>query len=156
MRTGKRVWHYQFIHHGLFDYDTPAFPVLVNVMHEGRRTKAVAQITKQGFCYVFDQVTSEPLWPIEERPASASTMPGEHPSPTQPHPTKPAAFDRQGLSVDDLIDFTPELRQETENLSAVRIRATLYTTVEERHHLPPRHHGRRACCMCPPTRVLRS
>ena len=118
MRTGKRVWHYQFIHHGLFDYDTPAFPVLVNVMHEGRRTKAVAQITKQGFCYVFDQVTSEPLWPIEERPASASTLPGEHPSPTQPHPTKPAAFDRQGLSVDDLIDFTPELRQETENLSA--------------------------------------
>ena len=110
VRTGKRVWHYQLIHHGLWDYDTPAAPVLVEVVLDGRPIKAVAQVTKQGFCFVFDRITGEPVWPIEERPVPPSTVPGERASPTQPFPTWPLPFDRQGLSEDDLIDFTPELK----------------------------------------------
>lgn len=131
-RTGKRVWHYQFIHHGLFDYDTPAAPVLVDVVVDGKPVKAVAQVTKQGFCYVFDRVTGKPVWPIEERPAPASTAPGEHASPTQPFPTKPAAFDRQGLSEEDLIDFTPELRQAAKDIIADYDYGPLYTPPSER------------------------
>ena len=131
VRTGERIWHYQFIHHGLFDYDTPAAPVLVDVLHEGRLVKAVAQVTKQGFCYVFDRVTGEPLWPIEERPAPASTAAGEHASPTQPFPTKPAAFDRQGLALDDLIDFTPQLREQAEEIVSGHLYGPLYTPPSE-------------------------
>lgn len=110
--TGRRVWHYQMVHHGLWDYDPPAAPVLADLTVGGRRIKAVAQVTKQGFCYVFDRVTGEPVWPIEERPVPSSDVPGERTSPTQPFPTRPAPFERQGLTEDDLIDFTPELRAE--------------------------------------------
>ena len=112
VRTGERVWHYQLVHHGLWDWDTPAAPLLLDVMVGGRTVRAVAQITKQAFLYVFDRVTGEPIWPIEERPVSPSDVPTEKASPTQPFPTKPAPFDRQGIGPDDLIDFTPELKAE--------------------------------------------
>ena len=110
--TGKRVWHYQTVHHDLFDYDNPAAPILVDLTVDGKPVKAVAQITKQSFTYVLDRVTGKPVWPIEERPVPASTVPGEQASPTQPFPTRPPPFDRQGITENDLIDFTPELRAE--------------------------------------------
>jgi quinoprotein glucose dehydrogenase len=110
--TGRRVWHFQTVHHDLFDYDNPAAPVLGDITVDGRRIKAVVQVTKQAFAYVLDRVTGKPVWPIEERPVPASTVPGERASATQPVPTKPPPFDRQGVTVDDLIDFTPELRAE--------------------------------------------
>lgn len=111
-RTGKRVWHFQMVHHGLWDYDLPAAPNLIDIRVNGKLVKAVAQVSKQGFCYVFDRVTGKPIWPIEERPVPQSTVPGERPSPTQPFPTKPAPFDRQGITENDVSDFTPELRKE--------------------------------------------
>ncbi len=110
--TGERVWHYQLVHHGLWDYDPPAAPILMDLVVDGRPIRAVTQITKQAFAYVFDRVTGEPVWPFEERPVPQSQTPGERTSPTQPFPTKPPAFDRQGVTIDDLIDFTPELRAE--------------------------------------------
>ncbi len=111
-RTGRRVWHFQLVHHGVWDWDPPTAPILLDLTVAGRRIKAVAQITKQAWVYVFDRVTGEPVWPIEERPVPQSNVAGEHTSPTQPFPTKPAPFDRQGFTVDDLIDLTPELRAE--------------------------------------------
>ena len=110
--TGQRVWHYQFVHHDLWDSDLPAAPNLIDITVDEQRIKAVAQVTKHGFVFVFDRITGEPVWPIEERAVSVSDVPGESASETQPFPTKPPAFDRQGLTIDDLIDFTPELRQE--------------------------------------------
>lgn len=109
-RTGRLVWSFQTVHHGLWDYDNPAAPNLLDVTVNGRAVRAVAQITKQGFVFAFDRVTGEPLWPIVERPVPASDVPGERASPTQPVPTKPAPFESQGVSVDDLADFTPEIR----------------------------------------------
>jgi quinoprotein glucose dehydrogenase len=111
-RTGKRVWHFQTVHHGVWDYDLPAAPVLCDIRVDGKRIKAVAQISKTGFCFVFDRVTGKPVWPIEERPVPQSTVPGERTSPTQPFPTKPPPYELQGATKDNLIDFTPELRQE--------------------------------------------
>ena len=109
-RTGERVWHFQTVHHGLWDYDLPAPPNLMTLEVEGRTIDAVGVITKSGFTFVFDRVTGEPVWPIEERPVPASDVPGEVTSATQPFPTKPAPFARQGFTEDDLIDLTPELR----------------------------------------------
>jgi quinoprotein glucose dehydrogenase len=109
-KTGRRVWHFQTVHHGLWDYDNPAAPNLLDITVDGRRIKALAQVTKQGFIYTFDRVTGAPVWPIEERPVPQSTVPGEVTSPTQPFPTRPAPFEAQGATEDDLIDFTPELR----------------------------------------------
>jgi glucose dehydrogenase len=126
-KTGRRVWHFQMVHHGLWDYDLPCAPNLVDVTQNGRRIKAVAQVTKQAFCYVFDRVTGKPLWPIEERPVPPTTMPGDRAWPTQPFPTRPAAFDRQGLSEDDLIDFTPELRAEAKEIVKTWVHGPLYT-----------------------------
>jgi glucose dehydrogenase len=108
--TGQRVWHQQLVHHDLWDYDLPAAPVLADIRVDGRNIKAVVQVTKQGFAFVFDRVTGRPVWPIEERPVPQSKTPGEQTSPTQPFPTKPPPFERQGVTIDDLIDFTPELR----------------------------------------------
>jgi len=108
--TGERVWHYQLVHHDLWDYDLPAAPILADITVDGRRIRAVVQVTKQAFAFVFDRVTGQPVWPIEERPVPQSKTPGEQTSATQPFPTKPPAFDRQGVTLDDLIDFTPELR----------------------------------------------
>lgn len=110
-KTGKRVWHFQGVHHGIWDYDFPAAPILVDINVNGKPVKAVAQVSKQGFTYVFDRKTGEPVWPIEERPVPQSTVPGERTWPTQPHPTRPPAYERQGITENDLIDFTPELKQ---------------------------------------------
>jgi quinoprotein glucose dehydrogenase len=108
-RTGERVWHYQIVHHDIFEYDNPSAPILMDVTVEGKRAPAVVQLTKQAFAFAFNRVTGEPLWPIEERPVPPSDVPGERASATQPFPTKPAGFDQQGASVSDLIDFTPEI-----------------------------------------------
>jgi len=116
--TGELAWHFQLVHHGLWDYDLPAAPSLIDVTVAGRRIRALAQVTKQGFVYVFDRATGEPVWPIEERPVAQSTVPGERTSPTQPFPTRPAPFERQGVSVDDLIDYTPALRSAAEAILA--------------------------------------
>ena len=112
LKTGQRKWHYQLVHHGIWDMDIPCAPILADITVNGRAIKAVAQPTKQGWLYVFDRLTGKPVWPIEERPVEKGTVPGEWYSPTQPFVTKPPAYDRQGVSVDDLIDFTPELHQE--------------------------------------------
>ena len=112
LETGERIWHFQFVHHPIWDYDVPCPPILVDLTVDGREIKAVAQPTKQGWVYVFDRLTGEPVWPIEERPVPAGTVPGEWYAPTQPFPTKPPPFERQGFPVDELIDFTPELRAE--------------------------------------------
>ena len=109
-RTGEIVWYYQLIHHDIWDWDNPTAPILMDITVDGRLIKAVAQVTKQAFVYTFNRVTGEPIWPIEERPVPSSDVPGEWTSPTQPFPTKPPPFDRQGFSENDLIDFTPELR----------------------------------------------
>ena len=110
--TGERVWHFQMVHHGLWDYDNPAAPNLVDITVDRRPIKAVVQVSKQGFTYVFDRVTGEPVWPIVELAVPPSLVPGERASPTQPFPTWPLPFERQGITVNDLIDFTPELRAE--------------------------------------------
>jgi quinoprotein glucose dehydrogenase len=111
-KTGKRLWYYQLSHHDLWDYDLPAAPILADITVNGRRIKAVAQVTKQSWVFVFDRVTGEPVWPIVERPVKRGNAPGEWYSPTQPYPTRPAPFDRQGFSIDDVIDFTPALKAE--------------------------------------------
>jgi quinoprotein glucose dehydrogenase len=111
-KKGTRRWHFQTVHHDLWDYDLPAAPVLMDIEVDGRAIKAVAQVTKQGFVFVLDRVTGEPVWPVEERPVAASDVPGERTAPTQPFPTKPPAFELQGSVDDNLIDFTPELRKE--------------------------------------------
>jgi quinoprotein glucose dehydrogenase len=116
LKTGERKWHYQLVHHGIWDMDIPCAPMLVDITVNGRTVKAVAQPTKQAFLYVLDRLTGKPIWPIEERPVEQSTVPGEKTSPTQPFPTKPPAYDLQGSSIDDLIDFTPELRAEAVKL----------------------------------------
>ena len=95
--TGKRVWHFQTVHHGLWDYDNPAAPNLLDITVDGKRIKALAQITKQGYVYTFDRVTGKPVWPIVETPVPASDVPGEKASPTQPIPSKPAPFEYQGV-----------------------------------------------------------
>ncbi len=116
LQTGKRKWHYQLVHHGLWDMDIPCAPMLVDMTVNGKTVKAVAQPTKQAFLYVFNRETGEPIWPIEERPVAKGDVPGEWYSPTQPFPTKPPAFDNQGISSDSLINFTPELHAEAEKL----------------------------------------
>jgi quinoprotein glucose dehydrogenase len=125
--SGERVWHFQTVHHDLWDYDLPAAPILADITVDRRAIKAVVQITKQGFAFVFNRVTGQPVWPIEERFVPQSTTPGERTSPTQPFPTKPAPFDRQGVSVDDLIDFTPELRAEAIEITKRYVTGPLFT-----------------------------
>ncbi|MEX2582837.1 MAG: pyrroloquinoline quinone-dependent dehydrogenase [Gemmatimonadota bacterium] len=114
--TGERVWHYQLVHHGVWDYDLPAAPTLIDITVDGRPIEAVAQITKQGFVYVFDRRTGEPVWPIVERPVPQSDVPGERLSPTQPFPTRPAPYERQGITKDDIVDYTSEIRAEAEEI----------------------------------------
>jgi quinoprotein glucose dehydrogenase len=117
LKTGRRRWHYQVVHHGIWDYDLPGAPLLMDVTINGKLRKIVGQPSKQGWLYTFDRLTGEPIWPIEERPVPQSTVPGEKTSPTQPFPTRPPAFSRNYLAKDDVIDFTPALRaQALENL----------------------------------------
>ena len=110
LKTGKRKWHYQVVHHPMWDYDLSSAPILADINVNGRAIKAVALPSKESFLYVFDRVTGQPVWPIEERPVPKGDVPGEWYSPTQPFPTKPPAYARQAITVDELIDFTPALR----------------------------------------------
>ena len=118
LKTGQRKWHYQLVHHGIWDMDIPCAPILMDLTVDGRAIKAIGQPTKQGWIYVFDRVTGKPVWPIEERPVEKGDVPGEWYSPTQPFVTKPPPFDRQGVAIDDLIDFTPALREEAVKLAS--------------------------------------
>lgn len=126
-QSGKLKWYFQGVHHGLWDYDFPAAPTLVDIKVDGKRIKAVAQVSKQGFTYVFDRATGKPVWPIEERPVPQSTVAGEQTAATQPFPTKPPAFARQGISENDIIDFTPELRAQAKKLLAEYTYGPLFT-----------------------------
>ena len=110
IETGERRWHYQTEHHGLWDRDIPAPPVLMDIRHGGKVVKALALPTKQAFLFVLDRATGKPIWPIREQKVLAGDIPGEYYSPTQPVPSKPPAFDRQGFSADDVIDWTPEIK----------------------------------------------
>jgi quinoprotein glucose dehydrogenase len=112
--TGKRKWHYQLVHHGLWDYDPPGPPVLASIKVGGKAIEAVVQLTKTGWAFVFDRVTGMPVWPIEERTVPASDAPGEKSWPTQPFPTRPPAFEEQGVTLDDAFDLTPELKAEAQ------------------------------------------
>ena len=125
--TGERVWHYQTVHHGLWDYDPPAAPILMDINVEGREIKAVAQLTKQAFVFVFDRETGEPVWDIEERPVPQSDVPGEVTAATQPFPTRPAPFDLQGSTEENLIDFTPELRAQALEIASHYVTGPLFT-----------------------------
>lgn len=125
--TGERVWHFQLVHHDLWDYDPPAAPNLVDITVDGKAIKAVAQVTKHAFTFVFDRVTGEPVWPIDERAVPSSSVPGEWTSPTQPFPTRPPPFDRQGVTEMDLIDFTPELQAEAVDILQEYVYGPMFT-----------------------------
>jgi len=131
-KTGKRIWHFQSVHHGLWDYDFPAAPILCDINIGGKKIKAVAQLSKSGFLFVFDRVTGKPVWPIEERPVTQSNVPGERSSPTQPFPTKPIPYERQGSIEENLIDFTPELRAEAKKILEQYDHGPLFTPPSER------------------------
>jgi quinoprotein glucose dehydrogenase len=145
VKTGERKWHYQLVHHDIWNYDTPTAPVLLDVTQNGQVVPIVAQVTKQSFAYVFNRETGEPIWPIEERAVPASLIPGEKLSETQPFPTKPAAYDQQGLAEDDLIDFTPGLRAEMLEILEEYQTGPLFN--------PPLHRdnelGKKAALWCP-------
>jgi quinoprotein glucose dehydrogenase len=131
-QTGKRIWHFQTVHHPLWDYDLAAPPNLVEIEVDGKPIRAVAQLGKTAFTYVFDRATGKPVWPIVERPVPASTVPGERMSPTQPFPTRPPPFDRQEIGEDDLIAFTPELRAEAARLVGRYDHGSIFTPVSLR------------------------
>jgi quinoprotein glucose dehydrogenase len=118
LKTGERKWHFQIVHHPLWDMDLSSAPILADINVGGRAVQAVALPSKQGFLYVFDRITGKPVWPIEERPAAKGDVPGEWYSATQPYPTRPAAYARNGVAIEDLIDFTPALRDEARTLVA--------------------------------------
>ncbi|NKB33900.1 MAG: PQQ-binding-like beta-propeller repeat protein [Pseudomonadales bacterium] len=143
--TGERVWHFQMIHHGLWDYDTPAAPNLMNINVDGREIRALAQVTKQGWAYVFDRATGVPVWPMPELPVPQGMIPGERTSPTQPFPTKPPAFAVQGLTEDDLIDFTPELRAQAIEIIDDYITGPIFTPAS----LPDESTGKRGSIFVP-------
>ncbi len=143
--TGERAWHFQMIHHGLWDYDTPAAPNLMNLTVDGREIRALAQVTKQGWAYVFDRATGVPVWPIPELPVPEGMIPGERTSPTQPFPTKPPAFALQGLMEDDLIDFTPELRAEAIDIIDNYVYGPIFTPAS----LPDQSTGKRGTIFVP-------
>ncbi len=125
--TGKRVWHYQLIHHEMWDYDIPAAPILLDITVNGKRIKALAQVNKTAFTFVFDRTNGQPVFPIEERPVPKGNTPGEWYSPTQPFPTKPAAFDRQGVTENDLADYTPEIKAAALKLASQYVIGPIYT-----------------------------
>ena len=126
-KTGKRVWHYQLIHHEMWDYDIPAAPILLDLNVNGKKIKALAQVNKSAYTFVFDRTNGKPVFPIEERPAPKGSTPGEWYSPTQPYPTKPAAFDRQGVTEADLADYTPEIKAEALKVASRYVYGPIYT-----------------------------
>lgn len=138
-KTGKKIWHYQLVHHDIWDYDLPAPPVLADINVDGKLIPAVVQVTKQAFAFVFNRETGEPVWPIEERIVPQSEVEGEQTAPTQPFPTKPAPFDRQGYHDSILIDFTPEIRQEALAIVSKYTKGSIYTPVTI--YNPPDHLG---------------
>lgn len=129
VKTGKKVWHYQLVHHDIWDYDIPCPPILADVIVDGKPIKAVVQLTKQALAFAFDRVSGVPIWPIEERSVPKSDVPGEWTSPTQPFPTKPAPYDRQGFSEDLLVDFTPAIREEAIRIASRYKTGPLYTPI---------------------------
>ena len=144
--TGERVWHFQLTHHDLWDFDPPAAPILADITVDGRPIKAVVQVTKQAFAYVFDRVTGKPVWPIEERPVPQSTTPGERTSPTQPFPTKPPAFDRQGTTgrqPDRL--HARAARGSDRDHEAVRHRSAVHAAVDSRRRARTPRRERSSC-----------
>ncbi|MDZ4762406.1 MAG: PQQ-binding-like beta-propeller repeat protein [Alphaproteobacteria bacterium] len=130
-KTGKRVWHFQFVHHGVWDYDAPAAPLLHDIVKDGKRVKAVTLLTKQNLSFVFDRITGEAVWPIEERVVPQTRIPGERLSPTQPFPTRPAPYSTLGYREDDLIDFTPALRAEAVKIAGQYAKGPLYEPMVE-------------------------
>jgi quinoprotein glucose dehydrogenase len=126
-KTGKRVWHFQTVHHNLWEWENVGPAMLVDITVEGRRIKAVAQPNKNGFLFVLDRTNGKPVWPIEERPVPQSNVPGEKTAPTQPFPTKPPAFDRQGVTDADLIDYTPELKARAREIAKDFVTGPMFT-----------------------------
>jgi len=126
-KTGKRIWYYQLIHHELWDYDIPAAPILLDITVNGQKIKALAQVNKSAFTFVFDRTNGKPVWPIEERPVPQGSAPGEWYSPTQPFPTKPAAFDRQGVTEADLADYTPEIKAAALKMASQYVLGPIFT-----------------------------
>jgi quinoprotein glucose dehydrogenase len=127
LKTGERKWHFQLVHHPLWDMDISSAPILANITVDGKPVKAVAQPTKQGFLYVFDRVTGKPIWPMPEKPVEVGSVPGEWYSPTQPIPSKPPAYSRNGVSIDELIDFTPALRERAKEIASHYHLGPVYT-----------------------------
>src|SRR5437016_2790684 len=127
LKTGERKWHFQLVHHALWDMDISSAPILADITVDGKPVKAVAQPTKQGFLYVFDRVTGKPIWPMPEKPVEVGTVPGEWYSHTQPIPSKPPAYNRNGVSIDDLIDFTPALRERAKEIASKYHLGPVYT-----------------------------
>ena len=125
--NGEMVWYFQTIHHDIWDWDNPTAPILADLTIDGRERQIVAQLTKQGFTFVFDRLTGEPIWPIEERPVPQTDAPGEWTSPTQPIPTKPAPFELQGFTEDYLLAFTPEIRQQALDIAGAYRWGPVYT-----------------------------
>jgi quinoprotein glucose dehydrogenase len=145
VKTGKRVWHFQTVHHDIWNFDNPHAPVLLDVTLDGRRTPIVVETTKQGFAYTFNRETGKPIWPIEERPVAPSDLPGEVLSPTQPFPTRPKAFEIQELTEDNLIDFTPELKKEAiETLKNYKVGPLFNPPIQVGHPS-----GKRSFVSCP-------
>src|SRR5215469_2244387 len=126
-KTGKRVWHYQLIHHEMWDYDIPAAPILLDLTVNGKKIKALAQVNKSAYTFVFDRTNGQPVFPIEERAVPKGNTPGEWYSPTQPYPTKPAAFDRQGVTEADLADYTPEIKAAALKEASKYVLGPIYT-----------------------------
>ena len=147
VKTGKRIWHQQLIHHDIWDYDMPPAPILLDINVDGRPIKAVVQTGKQAFAYVFDRTNGQPVWPMPEVPVKQTDVPGEWTSPTQPIPSKPPAFDQQGLKESDLIDFTPALRQEA--LAALKASGLRYGEIYMPGSLSNAPDGTRGTVMIP-------
>jgi len=131
LKTGQRKWHYQLVHHPLWDMDISSAPILADITVDGKAVKAVAQPSKQGFLYVFDRVTGKPVWPFEEKQVEVGTVPGEWYSPTQPIPSKPPAYSRNGVSLDDLVDFTPEINARAKAIASKYHLGSVYTPPSE-------------------------
>ncbi|MGE0703149.1 MAG: pyrroloquinoline quinone-dependent dehydrogenase [Vicinamibacterales bacterium] len=127
VKTGERKWHYQLIHHDIWDWDVPCAPILADLVVDGKAIKAIAQPTKQGWVYVFDRATGQPVWPIEERAVEKGDVPGEWYAPTQPFPTKPPAFAPQGVDETDLADFTPEIKAEALKVASLYKMGPIFT-----------------------------
>jgi glucose dehydrogenase/mono/diheme cytochrome c family protein len=130
-KTGERIWHFQVVHHGVWDYDNPAAPIIHDIVKDGKPRKVVTLLTKQNLVFVFDRITGEPIWPIEERAVPPSNIPGERLSPTQPFPTKPAPLSKLGYHEEDLIDFTPELRAEALKMMEGYDKGPIYQPITE-------------------------